>query len=398
MDGSVPADTQEAEGDVADWRTVPDPKQAGWIFSQELLHKNKDLKSLFLSVDVRHDPSEQDRALVAFYKRNKVQWASPLYCKLQGDVATGSGVDRHMMSTVIFKLMSGFHLSFGGAAVTRLFEGEPDHLVPSGSDELLSSGMFSAAGRMMGHSFLHHGPSFPGLSPAVIHVLFGGSLETAPVTVRDCPDLDVRDAVTMLDGEGEIEESVHQLCLSWNLPAPNARNRKRLSDRLLRRAVIEQTWSQTNQLRRGLQETGVWPLLTLRRDVIPVLFPRESDAQVTPQVILDCIIWPSSLTVFFERYEEYEESGTEDVCRVSGYLKTFIENASAAELKSLIKFWIGWELPAREMKVEIVEASFPSALTCFEKLRLPRHHRAYATFHQDLCACIAHHSSGFGRS
>lgn len=48
--------------------------------------------------------------------------------------------------------------------------------------------------------------------------------------------------------------------------------------------VIEQTCQQINHFRRGLIDTGIWPLLTHRRDVIPVLFPRESDAQVTPQV------------------------------------------------------------------------------------------------------------------
>ncbi len=70
--------------------------------------------------------------------------------------------------------------------------------------------------------------------------------------------------------------------------------------------------------------------------------------------------------------------------------------ASPAELKSLIKFWIGWEVPAAEMKVEIVEATFPTASTCFEKLRLPRHYTSYNAFQQDLCACISTSYSGFG--
>lgn len=83
----------------------------------------------------------------------------------------------------------------GGVAVTRLFEGEPDHLIPSVSEELLENNLFVMAGRMIGHSFMHNGPSFPGLSPAIVHVLFGGLLETAPVTIRDCPDLDIREIV-----------------------------------------------------------------------------------------------------------------------------------------------------------------------------------------------------------
>lgn len=83
----------------------------------------------------------------------------------------------------------------GNVPIAQLFEGEPDHLIPSVSDELLDNKMFAVAGRMIGLSFLHCGPSFPGLSAAIIHILFGGSLETAPVTLQDCPDLDIRDAI-----------------------------------------------------------------------------------------------------------------------------------------------------------------------------------------------------------
>lgn len=70
--------------------------------------------------------------------------------------------------------------------------------------------------------------------------------------------------------------------------------------------------------------------------------------------------------------------------------------ASPAELKNLVKFWTGWEVPATEMKVEIVEAQFPTASTCFEKLRLPRHYTKYDTFHLELSACISTCYSGFG--
>lgn len=48
------------------------------------------------------------------------------------------------------------------------------------------------------------------------------------------------------------------------------------------------------------------------------------------QMILDCIIWPSSITVIFEKYEEEylsrDESCATDIKRVSSFLKTFIEN------------------------------------------------------------------------
>ncbi|KAF0036245.1 hypothetical protein F2P81_011557 [Scophthalmus maximus] len=302
---------------ISDWRTVSDPKHAARLFSQDLLHRNKDSKCQFLSVDIRRDKEEQDRALVTFYKRDNVQWASPLQCKLQGN-----------------------------AAIVKIFEGESDHLIPSVSQELLDNNMFTVAGRMIGHSFLHHGPSFPGLSPAIVHTLLGGPLETTPVTVRDCPDLDIRDSVKMLDGDAELTEfdSVRRLCLSWNLPAPNATNRKWLSEKLLFHTVIERTRHQINQFQNGLKETGLWPLLIHRRDVIPILFPRESEAQLTPQMILDCIIWPSSITIIFESYKELDdddESAITDVHRVSGYLKTFVGNGDVQQIQTCAPLFQG---------------------------------------------------------
>lgn len=123
--------------------------------------------------------------------------------------------------------------------------------------------------------------------------------------------------------------------------------------------VVERTSRQISQLRNGLAETGILPLLVQRRDLIPVLFPRESEAQVTPQVqqqrsrvgkghyinnswlieihsdlrfqmILECIKWPWSITQIFDSYEDEEwvedKFSQADVCRVSSYLRTFIEN------------------------------------------------------------------------
>lgn len=121
---------------VSEWRIVSDPKNAGWLFSQELLHSYKDSGSLSLNLDLRHSREEQDRAIVSFYKRDGVHWASPFTCMLKGrlknavwisnmissvymkceftgDVATGSGVDRHIISTVISRLISGLQTNLG---------------------------------------------------------------------------------------------------------------------------------------------------------------------------------------------------------------------------------------------------------------------------------------------
>ncbi|XP_061910685.1 uncharacterized protein LOC133654383 [Entelurus aequoreus] len=393
-------EAEETSSSKSEWKTISDPIQAGRLFAQDLLHNNRLLKTLRLTMDIRQDKETQDQALVSFYKRDNIQWASPLQCKLQGDIATGKGVDRHLMSTVISRIINGFHITLGGARITKIFEGEPDHLIPSISNKLLDNDMFAVAGRMIGHSFLHHGPSFPGLSPAIVHILLGGSLETAPITVQDCPDLDIRDIVTMLGGDAELNnvDSINQLCLLWNFPTLNATNRKWLSEKLILHAVIGRTQSQINQFQRGLQDTGLWSLLHHRKDVIQILFPRESETQFTSQMLLDCITWPRSTTIILgDEYEmvDDDERDIEDASRVCGYLKTFIESASPAELKGLIRFWIGWEVPEEGMRVEIVEGLLPTAVTCFEKLRLPRHHTEYSTFYQDLCACVESSSAFF---
>ncbi len=51
---------------------------------------------------------------------------------------------------------------------------------------------------MIGHSFLRGGPCLTGLSPAIIHVLFGGSPETATIDILDCVDTDVRQVIEMV--------------------------------------------------------------------------------------------------------------------------------------------------------------------------------------------------------
>lgn len=48
------------------------------------------------------------------------------------------------------------------------------------------------------------------------------------------------------------------------------------------------------------------------------------------QMILDCITWPSSITVIFDEYEDKYLGSNEfcanDMKRVSSFLKMFIEN------------------------------------------------------------------------
>ncbi|KAB5543443.1 hypothetical protein PHYPO_G00079220 [Pangasianodon hypophthalmus] len=124
----------------------------------------------------------------------------------------------------------------GNACSTVLFEGKPDHLIASISQVLEQNEMILMAGRMIGHSFLHGGPRLTGVSPAVLHVLLGDTLQTATITIEDVADIDIKETIRLLyeDGESDrkgdecknqysalIEDqraAVNELALAWDLP------------------------------------------------------------------------------------------------------------------------------------------------------------------------------------
>ncbi|XP_051989522.1 uncharacterized protein LOC127648798 isoform X2 [Xyrauchen texanus] len=307
--------------ELDDWKFEPDPTEALKKYREIILRKHETGKELSLQMDMRESPEDRERAILTFYKTANVEWACPLKCTLHGDPAIGDGVTRHVFATIMSKLQHGFELQLvpGG---TLLFEGEKDHLIPSTSQCLLDSDFFVVAGRMIGHSFLHGGPCLTGLSPAIVHVLFGGSPETATIDVLDCADIDVRQVIKMLEGTGELsleeKSAITDLAVSWDLPGVTSENRRWLLEKLLIHAVLERTCKQAKQLRRGLKETLIWPLLTERKDTIPLLFPRTSDTLYTPLMILERIHWPTE--------DEDSEVSIEETCRLTGFLRTFIEN------------------------------------------------------------------------
>ncbi|XP_046899989.1 uncharacterized protein LOC124483542 [Hypomesus transpacificus] len=215
------------------------------------------------------------------------------------------------------------------------------------------------------------------------------------VILEDCPDLDVRTTIQLLEGDKPLnqdqEEAISDLALSWDLPGVSNVNRRWLYNKLLLYAVIGRTTRQVKQLRRGLKETMLWPLLTSRPDVVPLIFPRTKEMQYTPQVVLDRINWPLE-----NDSDEDEDFSLEEKCRTTGFLRTFIENASSTQLAELLKFWVGWEVLPREIHVEISRGRFPSSSTCFERLKLPVHFESYADFETALKASIQSAHTGFG--
>ncbi|KAL7401179.1 hypothetical protein ABVT39_024300 [Epinephelus coioides] len=332
-----------------EWKLIKEPAQAAKVFKENLLREHASGKPLRMKMDVRDSEEDRERELLSFYKQPQ-EWACPLHCTLLGDVAVGEGVMRYFMTTIISKLQFGFSLDLGGMGRTLLFEGEPDHLVPAASEVLIESDLFRVAGRMLAHSFLHDGPHVTGLSPAVVHVLFNGDPETATVVTEDCPDLHIRSIIKL---------------------------------------VIGRTMRQIKQLRKGLKDVMVWPLLTSRPDVVSLLFPKMAEMQFTPQMLLEKITWPAEDS-------DDEDFDIESTCHITGLLRMFIETASSGTLAQLLTFWVGWEKLPPELKVEISGGTLPTSSTCFETLKLPAHFKTYVDFEEAIVCAISSAQTGFG--
>ena len=60
--------------------------------------------------------------------------------------------------------------------------------------------------------------------------------------------------------------------------------------------VVGKITPQIRQLRKGLKETGVWPVLSRRKDVAEAVFPRE--VQICPQVWCIYFIVPMGKHVY----------------------------------------------------------------------------------------------------
>ncbi|KAM6950301.1 uncharacterized protein PEZ65_023334 [Lycodopsis pacificus] len=192
----------------------------------------------------------------------------------------------------------------------------------------------------------------------------------------------------------EETTSVADLCLSWDLPVPTSTNHDWLFQELLSHAVLKRVKQPIKQIRKGLKETGIWPLLSDRPDVHPIIFPRESHEELYPHAVIQNIHWLQPKCDSDE--EEDDPVPLDKVSLVTGFLRKFIEEASPEVLRDLMKFWVGWELLTRNLIVEVVTSTYPVSLTCFFKLKLPSHYQTYKMFHQDMMMAISSISSGFG--
>ncbi|XP_049419864.1 uncharacterized protein LOC125881002 isoform X2 [Epinephelus fuscoguttatus] len=357
--------------DFSEWTTEPDVYKAANMFRRHLLN-NAELKpELVARLDLRSTEEDREREILTFYKKPGIDWASPFSVILSGDTAVGDGVKRHFLSMVMEKIQFGFDLDLESTGRTLLFNGTGDHKVPSTSRPLIDGDLFRVAGHAIGHSFIHGGPRFTGLSPAMLQQIVGSNEESAALELSDCPDTDVVDVVSILDSQRELTPQerceVNNLAFSWDLPRISNNNRRWLAEKILQHAVIERRRTQMKQLRRGLKDSGVVTMIKEHPALVEVLFPRSAEQVMDSQTILKRIIWPMP-----DSEDEDDHSNMEETCLVTGFLRDYIEKGSSQELQLLLKFWTGWSIPPQHLYVEVSpEITLPVTSTCLTTLKLP---------------------------
>ncbi|XP_023822114.1 uncharacterized protein LOC105356421 isoform X2 [Oryzias latipes] len=355
----------------AAWEKEEDPKEACQLFRQQLLLRYSKCPHLLLSINMFDSEEDKDRSFIEFYKRNNVEWAAPFKCMLTGDAAIGEGVTRHVLSMAMQKLTTGFSINLGSASLTPLFEGERDHLVPSAAGVLRECKLFEMAGRIIGHNFFHGGSGLPGLSMAVVTLLTGGDIDTAvaALTIEDVADIEHRETIALLKKPELTVEEITR--------------------------VLHNGMQPIKQIRKGLKDTGIWPLILARPDVHCILFPREASVELSSQTMIESICWPQSICDSDE--DDEEPVPLKDISTVTGFLRKFIEEASPKVLCDLMKFWVGWEHQTRSLYVKVVRSTYPVAHTCLYTLELPSHYSTYKMFKEDMIMALSSISSGFGK-
>ncbi|KTF93731.1 hypothetical protein cypCar_00032262 [Cyprinus carpio] len=338
-----------AEPATEEWKIEPDLETAARLFRRHILKNAEDKPDLVVTLDLHSCEKDREREMLTFYKRPNIDWTSPFTVKLKGDAALGDGVTRHFFTLVMDKLHNGFELDIDNCGKTLLFNGEDDHKVPSTSRPLLDGDLFRVVGRMIGHSFINGGPLYSGLSAAFFPLLSGSKDDTPILELKDCPDTDVIEVVSLLESQNELNpnemDSINNLAISWDLPAVSNINRRWLAETILYHGMI------------------------LKR-----------------------VIWPEP-----DSDEDEAQFNLEQSCDVTAFLREYIQTGSPAELCELMKFWTGWTVLPQHLYVEVSpDLTLPVASTCLTTLKLPLRCRTFLAFTQAMRAAVSSTRFGFG--
>lgn len=165
------------------------PEEALDAFQEANIQKNKPKERLYVSR--LHGSEELKRDIIGLYKDPRKNLRAPLQVRFEGEEGVGTGPIREYFVCAMKILQEGIH------GDGRPIEGESDHLLPIHNQLLQQMGVYTCIGKMIGHSILHGGPGFYGISQVAKHYWTHDDVQKnpPPMVIQDIPDLNLRETI-----------------------------------------------------------------------------------------------------------------------------------------------------------------------------------------------------------
>ncbi len=160
-------------------------------------------------VDRFQNSLEQD--ILAIYKSPSLNLRAEPRVRFESEPGVGIGPVREFFCLALQLLVTGLSNADQGRVV--IFEGSEDHKLPVVNNLMKQAGLYITVGKIMGHSILHGGPVYYGLSPAIIHYWRVGDVEQdpLPLSIDDIPDYELRTALEEVCNHTKTLHNIEQI-------------------------------------------------------------------------------------------------------------------------------------------------------------------------------------------
>ncbi|XP_028390794.1 uncharacterized protein LOC114515697 [Dendronephthya gigantea] len=304
-----------------------------------------------------------------------------------------------------------FHLMMqtlvSGDRSISLFEGKPHHLLPLHSIEAIESNLFYYAGRMIGHSSLHKGFPFVGMTPAAVTYILSASVDEAipQITLDDVPDIFMKDIIYKMVSatKEELEvlnmtDEVMSILLTSGFVNKllTCENKEKAIQDVLIYNVLRMQITELDEIRRGLESVGLASFLKHNPSFVCKTFAYRRDITICGEDLL-------------KKIKVYSADLSDDENMSLCWFKQLInelpveaqtENPYVATLEKLTQFVYGDPLPpskAMIVKFTKKEKMLPDVDSCTATIQLPIVHRTFDEFKKVFNSTLSVQATGYGR-
>ncbi|XP_078370231.1 uncharacterized protein LOC144653970 [Oculina patagonica] len=348
------------------------------------------------------------RQLMRIYKQPDLNLKKHLDVSFSGEC----GADMHMGGPS----KEFFHVSLASLKKVdpvynfQLFTGEKGHLVPVYGADLLSSGCFQMAGKLLAHSILHGGDALVGLAPPIKEYMVSGSVEEAGklVTTSDLPDVELRTLLEekvigkefdLTDGEKDkLEELMVRHGLTMWVPLTSLNIGAAVQD-LMIAEVLSTRIQPLQSLFKGMNRLGLGDLLRENPDLVKKVFPSAKD------VLIDVDLMTKKI-----KLDVLEKVDSEEKQQAWQWFLQFVKESDSLEdpdskeplVNQLMTFLSGRPTLNDVDEIEVKFLEDPKKLlleagACFNTISLPLAHQTYKDFKKYCLTSLFFGGKGYGR-